>query len=142
MDNSLVHFIAPKLKTDEMKRYSIELFKKYNDLNDLVGIIMTGREFNDLVKNRGFEFIKLLLSEEKHNGLQLKEGLNVDPNIFDPDCDCCPGGIYFTEVKKKDKWLGSYAHARKVIIPDDAIVKIELNKIKVTSIILGEVVQT
>lgn len=135
-----LRFIAPRLRTDGMKKYSIELFKETNDLNYLVGTIMTGKEFNDLAKNRGIVFIKLLLSNEKHNGLQLVEGLNVDPNIFDPDCDCCPGGIYFTESNKKDKWLCSHTHVRGMIIPDDATVKIELDKIKATSIILGEVI--
>ena len=139
VDNSLVRFIAPRLRTNEMKKYSIDLFKKTDILNDLEGTVMMGNEFNDLMKSKNKTFVKMLRSDGIHNGLHLKEGLNEDPNIFDPDCNCCPGGIYFSETNNKYKWLGIHTHARKVIVPNDAVVKIEWDKIKATSIILGEI---
>ena len=138
VNNNLISQIAPRLRSDEMKKYSIELFKKSNDLNTLDGTVMTGKEFNDLMESRGLRFVKILRPDEIHYSLQFGEGLMVDPNKFDPDCDCCAGGIYFTEEKRKDKWLGKHTHIRDVMIPDDAIVKIEWDKIKATRIILGK----
>lgn len=138
VNNNLVSQIAPRLRNDEMKKYSIELFKKNNDLNLLDGTVMMGKEFNDLVEDRGFNFVKILQPDEIHFSLQFGEGLIVDPNKFDPDCDCCAGGIYFTEEKRKNKWLGMHTHIRDVVIPDDAVVKIEWDKIKATRIILGK----
>lgn len=135
-NNNIVQRIAPRLRTDEMKKYSMELFQKSNNLNDLRGTIMTGKEFNGLVK--GYVFIKILRTDEIHNGLHLKEGLNKDPVRFDPDCECCAGGIYFIDVKKRSLWENMGLHNREVTIPDDAVVKVEMNKIKATKIILGK----
>ena len=141
-NNSLVQFIAPSLRTDEMKNYSINLFRKSKKLNDLEGTIMTGEEFNNLMGNK-FTFVKMMKRNEIHNGLQLKEGLNEDPNIFYPDCNSCPGGIYFVDELEVMRWLdifeGWYRHSRKVTIPCNATIKFERNKIKTTCIILGEI---
>jgi len=41
-------------------------------------------------------FYKITNEEEKHNGLQYKTGLNVDPLPWNPSGDCAPGGIYFS----------------------------------------------
>lgn len=133
----VVQLVAPRLRTVEMKKYSLWLLEKRSqDLNHLMGTIMTGKEFNDLFRNSRFKFVKLVRYEELHNGLQIKEGLNVDPNPFDPDCICCPGGIYFIEMDKIDVWKCKNMSVRKVTIPNNAIVKFEYDKIKTTSIFI------
>ena len=37
-----------------------------------------------------------IVNPEGHYGLIYKEGLNIDPNPFNPSGDCVPGGIYFS----------------------------------------------
>ncbi|MCA1980083.1 MAG: ankyrin repeat domain-containing protein, partial [Calditerrivibrio sp.] len=36
-----------------------------------------------------------IVNPEGHYGLVYKEGLNIDPNPFNPSGNCTPGGIYF-----------------------------------------------
>jgi len=64
-------------------------------------------------------FYKITNKEERHNGLQYKTGLNVDPLPWNPSGDCAPGGIYFSREDifafvNYGPWI------RKVTIPEDA----------------------
>ena len=65
------------------------------------------------------KYYKILNEEECHRGLQLKTGLNVDPEPFNPSGDCEPGGIYFA---REDifAFLNYGPWIREVVIPEDA----------------------
>jgi len=89
------------------------------------------------------KYYKILNEYEKHNGLQYKTGLIVDPVSFNPSGDCLPGGIYFS---REDilAFLDYGPWLREVILPDDA--KVYQNpgvpiKWKADRVILGERVQ-
>jgi len=64
-------------------------------------------------------YYKILNDNEKHQGLQYKTGLNVDPIPFNPFGDREPGGIYFAE-KDILGFIDYGPWIRKVIIPEDA----------------------
>ncbi len=101
---------------------------------------MTGDDFND--KYAGIEFYKLTNKKEIHNGFQFKTGLNIDTIPLNPNGECNPGGIYFTEFDNILLWINyngyKMANIRKVIIPNNAKVYIEKNKFKADQIILDE----
>jgi hypothetical protein len=64
-------------------------------------------------------FYKITNEEEKHNNLQYKTGLNVDPIEFNPSGDCEPGGIYFSS-EDIFAFLDYGPWIRKVVIPKDS----------------------
>ena len=113
------------------------------DLNTLSGLILSGKEFNALIRAKNLKFVKLLTASEKHFNFQYKTGLNTDSEPFNTVYNCF-GGLYQTEIHR---WRvhasagqnGQYTHYRPVIsYPDDTIVKIEDFKIKAHDVILGE----
>jgi len=53
-------------------------------------------DVNELLKQNK-KFYKLTNKEELHYGLQYQDGLNVDPNPFNPSGECSKGGMYFFE---------------------------------------------
>jgi len=63
-------------------------------------------------------FYKILNDNEKHNELQYKTGLNMDPRPFYPSGDCEPGGIYFAE-KDILAFLNYGPWIRKVTLLED-----------------------
>ena len=100
--------------------------------------VLTGHEFNSQHPN--IEFYKLTNKEELHNNINFIDGLNIDPIKFNPFGSCLPGGIYFTEYNKIAMWL-SYSGKtmywiRKVKIPSDAKVYVEVDKFKTDKIYL------
>jgi len=85
-------------------------------------------------------FYKITNKGEKHNGLQYKTGLNVDPLPWDPSGDCKSGGIYFS---REDifAFLIYGCWVRKVTIPEDVEVYEnpgEPKKWKAHKVILGK----
>ena len=64
-------------------------------------------------------FYKILNDNEKHQGLQYKTGLNIDPHKFNPSGDCQPGGIYFAS-KDILAFLDYGPWIRKVTLPKNA----------------------
>lgn len=138
--------VAPSIWTSKMKQQAMRDFLASNDLNDMEGAVMTGAEFNELISEVAIrhapprKFIKLTNAQELHYMHQFRDGLNVDSVPFDPDCGgCCAGGFYFAEESKKDHAvvIGGTYWSREVIVPDDAVVQIEKNKIKATRVELG-----
>ena len=112
------------------------------DLNSLYGLILSGKEFNALIRAKNLKFVKLLTASEKQFNFQYQSGLNTDIEPFNAVYNCF-GGLYQTE---KRHWRehgssrnGPYTHYRPVIsYPDDTIIKIEDRKIKALDVILGE----
>ena len=86
-------------------------------------------------------FYKILNSNERHNGLQFKTGLNVDPIPFQKEGSCVRGGIYFS---KKDilAFLDYGPWLRKVTIPTDTEMVLdpekEPEKWRASKVILGK----
>ena len=83
-------------------------------------------------------YFKILERDLTHNGYTYHEGLNVDPNPFDPK-RVRRGGLFFTDEKQI---LGFCEHRTKiaeVIIPDgEKVVQIG-SEYKAHRIILGEI---
>ena len=133
----MLQYVPENMRTDEMYKYCAN---HNNSLNNFSGVTLSGKKFNELFA--GKKFFKLTNEEENHNNYQFKTGLNIDKIPFDDQCECCPGGIYFTEKSKKSRWTkyGSAVmkYERAVIIPDDAQVHIENNKVKADRLILGD----
>ena len=82
---------------------------------------------------------KITNEEEKHRGMQYKDGLNVDVVPFDPTGDCNSGGIYFA---REDIlfFLNYGCWIRKVTIPEGGEVYTNPSypwKFKAHSVILG-----
>lgn len=110
----------------------------FADPNNFTGLVLSGHKFNEYFakKNR---FFKVTNYNEIHNELKLQDGLVVDPKPFLRNDDC-NGGIYFSHLP--GVWAFKYCcnvtkcHLREVIVPNDAIVKIEYNKIKADKILL------
>jgi len=133
----LFYYLPNLLRKEKMTNY---LNKQWDDLNELSDLVMNGKEFNELIKNKNIEFYKLTNLDEVHNGFQFMYGENIDNKLFNPLYNCCEGGIYFTEFKKIHLWRTGHTYKRKVTIPNDdnVWVKIEQDKIKATKLFLGE----
>ena len=98
--------------------------------------LMNGSDFKLTYPNT--KFYKLTNESECHHNFQFKDGLNVDILMFDPEGECEPGGLYFTELNKISCWISyiNIMYIREVEICDDSIVKIEKNKFKTDKFIL------
>ena len=65
------------------------------------------------------KFYKITNEEERHNGMQYQDGLNVDVVKFKPHGSCLSGGIYYSrEDILAFLWCGVWL--REVTIPEDA----------------------
>lgn len=114
---------------------------------------LSGDEFNK--EYADIHLVKLTNLIENHNGLEYKDGLNIDKRIFNPMGACESGGIYCVPIQNAHLWLTydnikysangydvtSYTilpmiFMRKVTIPNDARLYIENNKLKTDKIIL------
>jgi len=84
-------------------------------------------------------YFKVTNAAEKHNGLQYKDGLNIDPVAWNPSGGCQSGGIYYADEDHICEFLGIGAWVREVTIPDDARTykDPEGNKSKADKVILG-----
>jgi len=86
------------------------------------------------------KFYKILNEEEKHYGMQYKDGLNVDVLPFNPSGSCEPGGIYFTDVEHILEFCDYGPWVREVTLPDGEEVYKDPdgNKYKAHRVILGK----
>jgi len=64
--------------------------------------------------------LKLVSADMINRGLQLKPGLNVDPNPFIREGDCVAGGLYYCDAQDIMHWRGlGYTHLCTVEVPED-----------------------
>jgi hypothetical protein len=111
---------------------------KFANPQNFDGLVLSGYNFNKYFASKS-KFYKVTRHDEVHYDLELKDGMNIDDKPFLKDCDC-KGGIYFSD--KPNKWAYLYdcsvnkCNLREVIIPNDAIVRIEGDKMKADKIIL------
>ena len=102
---------------------------------------LTGRQFNKIYHDKFL--VKLTNMEETHNGFKFDDGLNADTISFNTNITCSSGGMYFIEECNMHKWIfynsvvGFMYYVRKVTIPDDARVYVEIDKFKADKIMLG-----
>ena len=84
-------------------------------------------------------YFKVTNAAEKHNGLQYKDGLNIDPVAWNPSGNCQPGGIYYADEDHICECMGVGAWVREVTVPDDARTYKDPvgNKFKADKVILG-----
>lgn len=72
------------------------------------------------------KFYKLLANDLTHNGFTYKEGLNIDPVLFNPHGVCEPGGLYFTSLEMLGYWFHrDWPLVAEVTLPPDARVYAE-----------------
>lgn len=133
---SMLLYVPIKLRTPEM--YTI-CKNDTNGLNNLIGVTMTGKQFNELFND--IVFYKLTSKSEIHNDFKFVTGLNTDTVPFTTYCTCCPGGIYFTAKNNLHQWITyksePMVYKRLITIPDDANVHFEKDKLKADKLILG-----
>jgi hypothetical protein len=110
----------------------MEKFIKYHNYS--------GEEFNKIVNENNLILVKVLNDEEKHNGYQYNEGLNIDTVDLNSKGECKKGGLYFTDYRYLFKfYYRSLCEIIRIIeIPNDAQVYVEDKKYKANKIILGE----
>jgi hypothetical protein len=104
--------------------------------------VLTGKKLNELFPKT--RFIKLTNIVENHNGFRFKTGLNIDDKKFNPNKECGPGGIYFTDIDNLPYWT-CYGHrytemkyCRVVTLLPRSKVYIEDRKLKADRLILSE----
>jgi hypothetical protein len=64
-------------------------------------------------------YYKITNQLENHNGLQYKDGLNVDILPFSETGSCVPGGIYFTDLDNLALFLHFGSNVREITLPTD-----------------------
>lgn len=111
----------------------------FNMLRDYA---MSGEDLSDIINKTGnsdIKFYKYLNHKKQKYGYSYQRGLNQDTNPFDPICDCCPGGLYFTYEANKYKYreYGPILASVSIINSPDVFYKSEGDKIKGTSILMS-----
>jgi hypothetical protein len=82
-------------------------------------------------------YYKIINEKHNHNGLQYKEGLNVDNVPFNPSGECNPGGMYFFKLKNLADFLHFGTYIYEVTLPEDAQIYHEKRKSKADKIIIS-----
>lgn len=84
-------------------------------------------------------YFKILAEDLTHHGYTYHEGLNVDPNPFDPRPEC-EGGLFFTDENHVFEFYDCEDKIAKVTIPDgETVIQVGNEKFKAKKIILGEI---
>ena len=87
-------------------------------------------------------YFKITNKDEKHNGYQYVDGLNILDKPFEKYGSCVPGGLYFTDIQHIFEFLNYGVHLREVSLPTDdkdfEMVVDEKNKYRANKIILGK----
>src|SRR5271156_5210077 len=108
-----------------------------DNLTQYIGQELTGKRVKELLN--GMPLLKFMNDNDKHYNMIYKDGLNEDVLSFNPSNECSSGGIYITTLDNYDHFYDGYGnYAREVIIPDDARVYIEEDKMKCNKVILKE----
>ena len=90
----------------------------------------------------GIKLYRLTNEDEKHNGFQYHDGLNVDTEPFNPVGDCEPGGLYFfceesLHTFPQNVNMDTIEWIREVtLLPDSRIYKMK-DKFKTDKFFLG-----
>ena len=112
--------------------YIIIILLIYYYMNKLLHTEITGLEFNNLFNKK---FYKITNENEKHYGLQYRDGLNIDIQEFIPNDTCIGHGIYFSDLYNIALYFDYGIYIREIEIPSDARIFIYQNKYKTNKII-------
>ena len=121
---------------EKIKEFLLKNGIKLNNFN-ITGLEMTGHEFNQLYPN--VQLRKQISSDLNMKNFQYKIGQNTDTNKFKTDCQCCPGGLYFSTKDHIREFLEFGPDRYKITIPDDEKVKVYIEskeKAKASSLII------
>jgi hypothetical protein len=106
-------------------------------MEQLIGHTITGKQLNDLLN--GIPLLKFMYNDDIHYGMHYMTGHNLDILPFSTISDCSPGGLYVTTLNNYWIFYHDYDdYARRVRIPDNALVHIEEDKIKCDEIYLED----
>ena len=87
-------------------------------------------------------YFKITNKKEKHHGYQYYNGLNILKSKFQPEGNCVPGGLYFSDGEHICDFLEFGIYIRQVTLPEDKkkfkMVKIGDTKWRANQIILGK----
>ena len=127
--------VENKLSSELVKlKDGINYSKEYNKY---IGKTFTKKEFYDKFPN--FNPYKVMRSDMIHNGYTYKMGLNkIDKfiNIY----SCCEGGFYLTDNKNISLYLNYGENIAKISLPDTCLIYVEEYKIKVSEIIIENII--
>lgn len=106
---------------------ALKVIFKTKGLVGLAALVRKGDVFNEIIGNH--PLIRLTNKLETHRGFKYNTGLNTDVNDFNPNCVCCAGGLYFTDVVNFPVYFNhtNDVYWRIVTIPADSMVHVELN---------------
>ncbi len=109
-------------------------------LDRYIGFVVMGDQFNKMLGSNPIPLLKFMNNDDKHHGIQYKDGINYDILPFDSSGTFSKGGIYVTTIEYWFMYHSCYGdYCREVKIPDDAYVYIEsLDRIKCSHIMLGK----
>lgn len=131
-------YIMPKKVRDKKKKMMIIQLKLSRDIFVLKDYVMSGEDLTDIIDKSGIsiDFKKNLPSSLLSNGYKYSNGINVDTKEFDPICDCCSGGIYFTDEKHIQNYnmYGPITAQVSIVKSPTVFYKIESQKLKGTSV--------
>ncbi len=106
-------------------------------IEQFVGKTISGQKLNELLG--GMPLLKFMNDDDVHFGMQYVTGNNLDILSFNGSGDCCKGGLYVTTLKYFIHFYDRYgAYARRVRINPDALVHVEINKLKCDEIYLED----
>lgn len=151
-------FTLSKSKRNQKKDDLIDKIKgdhNFNNIFNLKHYVMSGEDLLDILNRANYSpiFAKRIPSDRvvtktldlgKKNIFFYKNGRNTDHNTFDPMCDCCAGGLYFTTNDEIGSYqsYGSLQATVQIVNSPNIYYKIEQGKIKGTSIYLSNIVDT
>jgi hypothetical protein len=86
------------------------------------------------------KYYKIFNEEDKHNGFQYVDGLNVDSVPFNdnPNDSCVEGGFYFSDADHICNFVEYGNYIREVTLPDDAKMVKDGNKWRANKLFLNE----
>ena len=98
--------------SSEHKKFIAELEETFSDENKSYYLSKGEKpEANSKI------YFKITNRKEKHRGLQYKDGLVSDTELFNPSGCCSGGGLYFTTLKNLHMFAHFGVNIRPIIVP-------------------------
>lgn len=141
-DKRELFFLMPKEIQDEKKPEMIKMVKESQNIFALKDYVLSGKDLLEIMKKAelSLEFKKYLPSSLTNGGHVYTNGKNVDKYPFvNQFCNCCGGGIYFTNsnLVNNFRYCGNILADVDIVDANDVFYKIENDKIKGTTVMLS-----
>jgi hypothetical protein len=128
-----------KYSTNEYNKYYTNEYNKYStyEYNKYIGKTLTKKQFT----NKFPDYIpyKVIRADMRHYDYTYKLGLNVIKN-FTTNEHCSAGGFYVTNKNKIYSFLEYGDNIAKISLPDTSLIYLENNKIKVSELVIDNMV--